>query len=1221
MSEKLTQEESLAHAQGSEYAALCLEAMLLGQEAPVPPFQLITEVAGTLVVRNVAEGDISLRPTDNPYASEDHIGSQYRHEIRDLREAQHEVSEGSYSPLSKIEEYTGTSLGEHCFSPSAVSMVAGWIDGSGYNTTRCLSKRAATEAILSPEGFLAAVDKIGREEPRVLIGNIGTLSNFVPSEEIREWIDAVSTSRHQRDGSAFLNNLSKVTDYFEDEPDVLAERVKSALNSAYPTTALDMLTGRATILQYLTPAEARAITAEKLSATASAASFPHRDQLDKLVELGLAKPEQIEQTVLDALIDHNDSSISTALIKLAETLSEDGIRQAKDRLLEKFHEPVPEDEAYKEQQALDAIVRSRLFTKDELRDVFESRLGGGQGSQLISHIDAVAETLTADQTKDLLRQAAAEGTAHKALFKSTLKGVLKNLDLEPETVFELAKQSVLVPFYSSPKDALEFVELLPPSMRPTLIREVTEKCALAKVLYEESYNYEQQGNFQWLPYLGSRGDAVEFLRDRIDRAHGFDFAAQALYWRSDKNYLQLELFTSSEVRAMVQDRIHGVDEEGNYEYTAYEIFNNHSLISAVIQDREEMADLIRQRAIETPGALFDNWQPAFSDYFTPEEVMDLLEAQWPKDMTEPPRVREKLEAYLPQDRLIELYSTHIALCDTEEDISLGIDELIDQMDDQTAQLFIQKLLDKNPYRLLESTYAAERLNTTMEDFRQWIDQYTGSFAPKTLAKINRRLDRATPYQKRLLDKDKDDLYQAFAWINQAGLVDTFDRLSQGAKSEKTERELLHLLSAVARQHAWYEQAPLDEVANLKDLRILVEDVTLSELGIGKLTTEQRTNFRKHVTDILPFAVYTSRYAESEQHRTLLKDMLSSTTTPDGYASWRFALDTPLEQLKSLGWVPSGLTTEQLQLWQTDHGEVITLGEARNDAVGTDIAELIRQNREHLGIEEKLDDPDMQARLDQLVRNLGYELKEAHAKRKQGTGNDKADEIKGWLGEAKYLRAVHLLQYADHFSAPQIKQVLRDFKAGLPEDGRFLSDRVEEMLAFAGNTLENVSITDTSDPQITIEVGAKPVPSCQHYANGSMNHDLLGYFDIDTKPVVIRGKDGNIAARAIMRLLGTETGEPVLYLEPSYTSYSQSQVDQAMNEFLAQKAGKLGIAYITDQQADIDNEEVAVYSNGSRAPGRYSDSLYETDHEGYSYAIGTTVDSAVVVQTRQKNVSD
>lgn len=1212
MSEKLAQGEISIYEQGSEYQALFLDAMLQGGEVPVPPYQLVAQVAGDLVVRDAGLTlDVDSTPQDSEptFASDDYTSSVYRRATKDLRGAQNEAQgAGEYSSLTKIEKYVGMSLEGVCFSPTAVDLLTRWTDGLG-NKNSVVGKHAALEAITTAEGMQSVIHRVATAAPHLLLTDIPTLSHLVPQETIREWVDAVSTSKSFNHARAFINNLHKVTDYFEGEDEVLAERVKASLTQMYCTDVINALIRRPTTLQYLTPGDARQITANKLADLPTAGAFPGRVDLDRLVELGLAKPEQIEEVVVDALIANQDAG-SSALRDPKDVLSEDGINRVKTTLLEQFDEPVSKDDSYKRTNSLSAIVRCGLFTDEELKGVFETCIERGESGRLLSHMDAVNNVLSPEQTRGVITEAVQNKTAG-SIYDFTLKRLLGKVDLDPEVTFELIKQVANRAFNgTSPKAAMQLIEFVPANMRGRLIRDIVDGCPIGNLIYEKSYSHGREDAFAWVGYLGSRSEAATILRNRIEEARGFDFVAHVQNWRSDDDYLPMQLFSLAEARAMVRERIHATNPDGIYDYSTRAVINNFYAINSVLTDPEEVSTLIRERAYLDPEALLGSWKPEFGAYFDPSEVMDMLEAAWPKDMVDKPRVSEELEAFLPQDRLVELYSSYMALSDYEEDVDLGIDDFISRLDPQVAKLFIQKLLDKNPYRLLESNYATDFLDLERSVFIDFINEHTSTFAPKTLGKLNRRYERANPYQQRLLEKDQDDLYQAFAWINHAGLNDTYERLLTGARTEKAERELLHLLSAAGRQIDWYKDTQLAEVKDLRGLRSLVEDVTLHELGIDQLTHEQRTTFRSAVTDILPFGVYASRYAESEQHRIVLKDMLEAAVKPEAYKSWRFALDKTLEERKALGWVPGALSETQFDQWAEDDESVITLGEARNDAVGTDIAELIRQNTEHLGVSEDFSDPETQSRLDELVRKLGQELKEAHAGRKHGTERVNVGEVEGWLKSSKYLRAAHVMYNADRFSGQQIKQVMRDFRAGLPEDGRFLAERVEEMLAFAGTTLEDVVITDISDPQTTIEIGAKPVPSCQHYANGSANENLLGYFDVDVKPIVIKGKNGNIAARAIMRLLETESGEPVLFVEPTYTSYNYGQVSQAIQTFIAQKAAKLGIAYISNDDVNTsDEEEVVIRSRGSRAPERYSDSLEHYDDS----MLSTVVDGSSIIK--------
>ncbi len=157
----------------------------------------------------------------------------------------------------------------------------------------------------------------------------------------------------------------------------------------------------------------------------------------------------------------------------------------------------------------------------------------------------------------------------------------------------------------------------------------------------------------------------------------------------------------------------------------------------------------------------------------------------------------------------------------------------------------------------------------------------------------------------------------------------------------------------------------------------------------------------------------------------------------------------------------------------------------------------------------------------------------------------------------------------------------------------------------------ITISDKSDPRTTIEVGERPVGSCQSYRTGEYRECLMSFFNQNTKIIIVENENGKPIARAVLRLLdsaqqGGGELEPCLFLETVYSAVGQDAVSDAIISHAAQKAKQLGIPLLISSKSQNEQGEFVsveesesfkftpsrtqLISRGSRAPYIYSDAL-------------------------------
>lgn len=139
------------------------------------------------------------------------------------------------------------------------------------------------------------------------------------------------------------------------------------------------------------------------------------------------------------------------------------------------------------------------------------------------------------------------------------------------------------------------------------------------------------------------------------------------------------------------------------------------------------------------------------------------------------------------------------------------------------------------------------------------------------------------------------------------------------------------------------------------------------------------------------------------------------------------------------------------------------------------------------------------------------------------------------------------------------------------------------------------LSDSVDLKTHFFIGEKPVSSCQHYdSRGSFNKGLLSYsVDPAVRIVQIYDEKERIIARAVLRLLETEEGEPALLLERMYSVNNHPQVYRNVQTFAARKAAEMGLtlygqpselSYAAFDYGNIRN----LRSSGSRSGHVYTD---------------------------------
>lgn len=539
------------------------------------------------------------------------------------------------------------------------------------------------------------------------------------------------------------------------------------------------------------------------------------------------------------------------------------------------------------------------------------------------------------------------------------------------------------------------------------------------------------------------------------------------------------------------------------------------------------------------------------------------------------------------------------------------------------------------------------------------DQERMSFAPKTLRDFYKQISTAVPMeeQKSLLI-ETHNIYRAIALIKSGGLEAAFRKIQEGKDLSPTaEKELV----AIFYCFALLKEASPGQFAGLETLGATPEEskqILFSQfaglLGLERQFTPQEVSqFFGTMETPVPFMIYLLQHRNSEPHKKLLTEIFESITSGK-FSEWKFGPLTPeaFDMLKEAKLLPEKLTIEQYALWRAD-GQTTLFESLATDTETTAnaVKKFLEGNLNHLEIEEVMDrltqaypDQDPESALQQDLGSLGQRLavtnRELSGLRKQADSANEGriaeleqEKVRLEDGRRILIRARKIFRLAglqpDEVASgyflegkdrkqrgDSIAKVLGELKESSAQENGFIYDGIKDMLdslRTASDEKQNLVATDSSDPKVWIEIGEKPVTSCQSYDGGGFNECLLAYTDPDTKFLILRNQRGKIIARSVFRLLETGDGDPALHIERIYSSTTSKGVIRSMFARAYQKAEELGVPlYMSGESQDEGGVEKpapvaegyratavqeSLFSRASRAPKAYVDSAGGVQTDG------------------------
>lgn len=591
--------------------------------------------------------------------------------------------------------------------------------------------------------------------------------------------------------------------------------------------------------------------------------------------------------------------------------------------------------------------------------------------------------------------------------------------------------------------------------------------------------------------------------------------------------------------------------------------------------------------------------------------------------------------------------------------------VVGHLPDERRPGYIQDLIRANPVAALimssrtiiqeEGENVFEKAGippVTPEQIMQLVQADTDrlSFAPKALREFVRQYQSQIPLeeQKALLIETMS-IYRAVGFIKALGLEGNFKQVqAQRELPLSSEKELVSTYYCLALLKDRHPEAfaNLSGLGNsLEESKVVLFNQLSQLVGVDRqLNQEEIARFFGVMETPVPFMMYMLQYEKSPAHRELLKNIFESIVAGK-FSEWKFgpATQEGLDGLKQANLIPEGLSLEQYLAWRND-GQTTLFESLATDTETTAnaISTYIQGNVHHLHIEETMESlldkyPDqdlfvsVQSEMGVIGQGLATTNRELSDLRKSGSVDaNRITELEGekirlenarkeLLRARKILRLASLKpnEVASGFllegkdgkqRGDSIDKVLGELREVSAEEDRFVYDEVQNMftsLRTTSNEKQNLLCTDSSDPKVWIEIGEKPVASCQSYDNGGYNECLVAYTDPNTKILVLRNEKGNIIGRSIFRLLTSSNGNPALHIERVYSSSTSKGVLRSMFARAYQKATEMGLPLLISEQSQDEGGgekqfeiadgyqatkvDYSLISKASRAPKVYVDS--------------------------------
>lgn len=854
-------------------------------------------------------------------------------------------------------------------------------------------------------------------------------------------------------------------------------------------------------------------------------------------------------------------------------------------------------------------IKKGILVPQDVETIILERIRGFEGLENLKNITPL---LPEPQTLERIKAEIVDTYTNRATVRQLIN--LPDVDelLTPEQKLQIVKETVFRDKFRSGFQIPTCEGLVTPELFAPILREVIyspdmplTKLGVEEILRSKSLTLEEKETY--IDHIISIGEG-QLLLDKIGM-NLFQFKNQ-----QKRDEIARKIFSSCEPKE-IASKYAGNDGTGNDGW-------DFSVSTELVQEFIAGASF---KVVDSWLYQLDKWCPRLEKH-NPGFVAKYLEQHRNTHVISMLYQLDKVVSYLPEDRkkafvLDLIHSDPVATLATLQ---------------EQPDTFTKVGIDLSPTEIIAmATSDTGRL----------------SFAPKILREFYKQYSPSAPVeeQKALL-MEAYNIYRAIAFVKDYGLETDFRRVQTSRDTPlSAEKELISTFYCFTLLKGSNPEqfAKIGSLGNtLEESKQILFNQFSQLLGLNKqFSQEEVSRFFGTMETPIPFMIYLLQYKDNPKHRKLLTEIFNSITAGK-FNEWKFGQITPeaFEALKQSKLIPEKLTFEQYTIWRTD-GQITLFESLATDTETTAnaIRDYLESNLNHLEIQHILDhliktypNQDLMVGLQQELASLGQQLattnKDLTVLRKQNlpenvqmisqleqTKAAAEDRRKALLRARKIFRLINLKSdevAAGYFlegkeskqRGDSIAKVLNELKGSSAEENGFVYNELNNMLVSlktSSDEKQDLVSTDSSNPKVWIEIGEKPIASCQSYDYGSHNECLIGYTDPNTKIIVLRNQKGKIIARSIFRLLETSNGNPALHIERVYSSSTSKGVLRSIFARAYQKADEMGLPLLTSEQSQDEGEveketklaegfelktvDYSLYSKASRAPKVYVDS--------------------------------
>ncbi len=938
---------------------------------------------------------------------------------------------------------------------------------------------------------------------------------------------------------------------------------------------------KASVAKHFSPEERKQFLLDAIKARSS----PQLDleEIVPYVKEGLISKEELVNIVINEFAQGDEYRRPDKFEAVADYFKAE---PAKGRLTEALTKAYTRTAGALSVSGIDTFVEQGILSQQQACDILRSRIK--QKSSALFDYDVVARKyLPEDEIRQHLRESLENNPEDffHAMYNEAFQKYLTKDEI---------KKACLAVMEANPKAVVYSIDMVIDSFedaekRKQAVQTLLEAAAPTQFLYQAEKFFTALG-------ITDNEEKKRIIRDKILEDTEYGYIEKFV----GKDQLLAGLFTKDEILEILKKQL---------ELGAGDLIYQLSHVKKLVGSDEELKKVVRVAMDKDPAGIAYNID-SVAYLYSSEEMRHFIERlaedsrggqvalldveKWARSVGDE-FVWEFVQKQMVENAPVMIYK---------------LNEIWPYIPQGKRDKFVKELIRTSPFIALEYKNKIQPkfpeitdemvISMAKGDGERW------SLAPKQLTELFDRYAKETgEMERQAMAKQGMDLYVTLGQVKEHGLELAYRRaLFKEELGVKREQDLLttfQCLSLLAKENSSLI-AKAENIQSVEEVQIIVFEELCRYMGLeGSASPEAVANFFASMESPVPFTVYFTQYKKSSEHTALLKGMFEA-MLQGKYREWKFGPMTEenLQELKNGQYLPKGLTLEQYKAWSEDEqGSLFeTLAMDSHEAARA-INKDIADNLMHLNVPRleglSLTEEGLQTlaqELSQLGQQLAVVNKEFGSLKKQaGVGQGRLEVldmekrqleqkrrelltargiIRLALLKPAELVAGYLLEGQDgKKKGDPLTQLINSVRREMGQEGQFIFDNIEQK--FAGfrtqtQSKQNLESTDSSSADDLFLVGVRPVGSCQHYAHGSHNDCLLGYSGPDTKIIMLRNEKGNVAARAIVRLLSLKDGSPAMHLERIYSSSLSKGVTKAMYNHALKKAEGLNMPLYTSERS-------------------------------------------------------